>query len=180
MIRYSSDSHGHEIEIRGLFYETFSEAAGTDEGAEVAALAEEILRSTDPSDVRVELALEGNRIIGAILFTPMTFGGDSRRVRLLSPVAVMPELQGRGVGQGLIRYGLDRLRDEAVDVVVTYGDPRFYAQVGFEQISSETVPPPYLLSQPEGWLAQSLIGGPIAPFEDRGRCVAAFRRPGLW
>lgn len=67
-----------------------------------------------------------------------------------------------------------------VGLVFTYGDPSFYAKVGFKQISDSLVIPPFKLSQPEGWLALSLNGKPIKAVQGRTKCVEAFADDTYW
>ena len=58
-------------------------------------------------------------------------------------VVVHSDHQCKGIGQALIRHGLKALRDEGVSVILTYGDPSFYGNVGFQAISDETVRAPF-------------------------------------
>jgi predicted N-acetyltransferase YhbS len=88
--------------------------------------------------------------------------------------------QGKGIGQRLINHGLSALRQEGVDIAVTYGDPAFYGRVGFEPVSAADLPAPQPLYQPQGWIAQSLTEAPLTPLSGPARCVAAFDDPALW
>jgi len=74
---------------------------------------------------------------------------------------------------------LEDLRSLDVDFVVTYGDPAYYGKVGFQPITEEFARAPLPLSQPHGWLGQSLTGR-AAPIAGPSRCVRAFNRPELW
>jgi predicted N-acetyltransferase YhbS len=174
------DWQGRAPEIADLFAETFAASEGADEGRLIGALARDLLATTPAEELRVFLALETGRVIGAIMFTPLVFRDDPRRVMLLAPVAVATDRQGRGVGQALIAHGLHRLRDEGADVALTYGDPAFYGRVGFRQITEETARAPFPLSLPHGWLAQTLDGGPLAPLKGPSRCAPALSDPAFW
>jgi putative acetyltransferase len=99
---------------------------------------------------------------------------------MMAPVAVATERQGKGIGQRLIAHGLDALRQEGVDIAVTYGDPAFYGRVGFNPVSEADLPAPQPLNQPQGWIAQSLTDAPLTPLRGPARCVAAFDDPALW
>jgi predicted N-acetyltransferase YhbS len=167
-------------EIEDLVAATFAASEGAEEGRLIGGLARDLLATTPAEELRVFLALEAGRVIGAILFTPLVFQDDPRRAMLLAPVAVATDRQGRGVGQALIAHGLDALRGEGVDVAVTYGDPAFYGRVGFRQITEETARPPFPLSLPHGWLAQALDGGPLAPLKGPSRCAPALSDPAFW
>ena len=99
---------------------------------------------------------------------------------ILSPVAVSTYRQGTGIGQRLINYGLDHLRSLNVNLAFTYGDPTYYSKTGFEQISEDVVKAPCPLSQPMGWLAQSLDGNKIQAMVGPTQCVKALNNPSLW
>jgi predicted N-acetyltransferase YhbS len=65
-------------------------------------------------------------------------------------------------------------------LVFTYGDPAFYSKTGFEQITEQIVEAPFPLSQPEGWLAQSLDGEPIRAMSGLSKCVEALSDQKYW
>ena len=56
------------------------------------------------------VAHEDGRQVGHAAFSPVTIGDGSADWCGLGPVAVLPGMQGRGVGAALIREGLARLR----------------------------------------------------------------------
>ena len=64
--------------------------------------------------------------------------------------------------------------------IVPYGDPAFYSNVVFYPLSQEIVPVPFALSQPEGWLGQSLTEDPLEPIAGPCSCVKAFDDPAYW
>ncbi len=111
--------------------------------------------------------------MGAIIFTRLYFPQTSRIVFLLPPMAVLPNHQG----QGLIAYALSQLVGY---IVVTYGDPAFYGKTGFATIDPAVLPAPYPLSQPQGWIAQSLTKAPILPLEGPATCAPALQNPAYW
>jgi predicted N-acetyltransferase YhbS len=93
---------------------------------------------------------------------------------------VATDHQGKGIGQGLLSHGLAALRRAGVDIVMTYGDPSYYAKVGFMPVSEADAAAPYKLNQPEGWLGQSLTDHPMTPLKGPSRCVAALNDPVYW
>jgi predicted N-acetyltransferase YhbS len=93
---------------------------------------------------------------------------------------VSTEHQGKGVGQALIQYGLNALKNRSVAVAITYGDPSFYSKVGFQSLSENTIKAPVRLSMPEGWLGQSLTNGPIPTINERPTCVREFNDAVYW
>jgi predicted N-acetyltransferase YhbS len=114
------------------------------------------------------------------LFSRLIYTGYKRTVFVLGPVAVATDRQNQGIGQRLISHGIEVLRQEGVELAVTYGDPTFYGRVGFKVISQDNVPAPFPLQLPEGWLGQSLNGAPLTPLRGPSRCVPAFNDPAFW
>ncbi|WP_425039517.1 GNAT family N-acetyltransferase [Primorskyibacter sp. S187A] len=166
--------------IAALFQETFTASENASEGALVGALAGRLLTEVPAPDRVVVTAQEGDVLTGAVVFTRMRYPEAEACVFLLSPMAIATAHQGRGLGQQLITAGLTHLRQNGVDVVLTYGDIRFYARVGFAQITEEIARAPQPLSYPDGWLGQSLTGEALGPLAGPGQCVAPFDDPAYW
>jgi predicted N-acetyltransferase YhbS len=169
----------NQEEVADLFASVFSASEGEREGQLIGDLASRLSSGIDDQEIVGFGAYEQGTIIGSIFFTRLRFSGDTR-VYMLAPVAVATRHQGRGVGQALINHGLSELKKRSVAVVVTYGDPAFYAKVGFRPLPEDTIQAPLTLSMPEGWLGQSLTGAPIPTINDRPRCVEAFNDPVYW
>lgn len=163
-----------------LFRSSFADAEGAEEGALIGRFVDRLLGETPAEDLRVFTALESGDPIACICFSRLDYAEDPRRVMLLSPVAVATAVQGKGVGQALIRHGLDVLRAEGVAVAITYGDPAFYGRVGFHPITEDQARAPLALSHPEGWIGQSLNGKEFTPLKGPARAVAALNDPDLW
>lgn len=176
----SDDLRRQADAIVALFVESFTQAEGADEGAFIEDLVRQFINEADVQDVHVFLAWDKTALVGGCILSPLEFSQDSRRVYLLSPVAVASETQGQGVGQALLRHAFQSLRAQGADAVVTYGDPAFYGKVGFMPVSVETVPAPHPLSQPEGWLAQSLTDEALTPFIGPVRCAKPLDDPAFW
>jgi len=177
---YSTEYKTQADAITALFTNTFTDSEGAEEGALIGALTRCLIAETPPNDLRVFTAWEDGALLGGTFFTRLTYEGDPRTVFMMAPVAVATAHQRKGVGQRLIAHGLDALREEGVDIVVTYGDPAFYGRVGFDPVSETDLPAPQPLNQPQGWIAQSLTEAPLTPLSGPARCVAAFDDPALW
>ena len=160
-----------------VFLKGFTASEGEEEGEFVSALAADLIKTTPKFDIAAFTAHEGDLCVGAVIFTRLYFSQTSAIVFLLSPMAVLPNHQGQGVGQGLIAYALSQL---VGDIVVTYGDPAFYGKTGFAAIDPVVLPAPYPLSQPQGWIAQSLTKAPILPLEGPATCAPALQNPAYW
>lgn len=166
-------------EIKSLFTAVFSDSEGQSEGLLIGNLAYELMTETDRKDLYGFTALEQDTLIGCIFFSRLTFESDICAF-ILSPVAILTSHQGRGVGQELINFGIQCLKAAGVELVVTYGNPDYYAKVGFHPITEETVRAPRQLTYPHGWLGQSLVGASIEPMAGRSTCVKALDKPEYW
>ncbi len=165
--------------IRRLFVSTFSDSESEEEGITVGNVAYQLVAEADESDIFGFVAEDSGEIVGCITFSRLRFE-DETNAFILSPVAVHSDHQGKGIGQRLISFGIEHLKDKGVDLVMTYGDPRFYSKVGFIPVTIETIPAPLELSQPEGWLGQSLTSDTIKPISGVSSCVNALNKPELW
>ncbi|WP_062260437.1 GNAT family N-acetyltransferase [Endozoicomonas arenosclerae] len=162
-----------------LFKQVFSDSEGKDEGETIGALVSEMIETTDAKDLIGFVVSDDDHLTGAIFFSRFSLESDTGAF-ILSPVAVSTDQQGKGIGQKLIRFGLNHLRENGVELALTYGDPGYYSKVGFQAISEETIKAPQKLSHPHGWLAQSLTGDTIPPISGETRCVEALNKPVYW
>jgi putative acetyltransferase len=91
----------------------------------------EALRATDAWVPELStVAHEDGRVVAHALLSRIilaTADGDVPALAL-GPVAVLPEVQGRGYGSAVIRDALARRGDE---LVVVLGDPAYYRRFGF-------------------------------------------------
>ncbi|MGB5282702.1 MAG: N-acetyltransferase [Arenicellales bacterium] len=166
-------------EVTSLFTSVFTASEGEKEGRLIGHLASELSSGIDDEEIICFGAYEEESIIGAIFFTRLRFN-QALQAYMLAPVAVSTKHQGKGVGQALIKYGLNELKKRSVAVVITYGDPSFYSKVGFQALSENIIQAPLKLSLPEGWLGQSLTEQPIPTINERPRCVKEFNDPVYW
>ncbi len=176
----SQDIEGQEQGIIDLFTETFTASEGAKEGALIGNLAKNLIYHTPETDIHIFTASEAGELLGAIMFSRITYNEEGRTIFVLAPVAVVPTHQGRGIGQKLLRHGLDTLRDGGVDMVLTYGDPTYYSKVGFEPITEEFAQAPFKLKYPHGWLGKSLTNDLMMPLKGPSKCVKALNRPEFW
>jgi putative acetyltransferase len=173
-------SGGLDTEIIALFKHTFTDSEGQEEGNLIGTLVKRFLETTPKEDIRVFLTLDMNTVVGAVVFSRLTFEESTVNTWLLSPAAVASQLQGTGVGKGLIRFAHDHLKAEGVKQLVTYGDIKFYSKVGYVPITEEVIPSPHKLSYPEGWIAQGLTDEGLIPIKGKAYCAEALNAPELW
>jgi putative acetyltransferase len=95
--------------------------------------------------------------------------GERHRVLTLSPLAVAPALQGRGIGSALVRTGLREAGRLGEPLVVLEGSPRYYPRFGFRDCREFgiTLPLPEW-APPEAAMALAL---PAYDARMRGRLV---------
>lgn len=166
-------------EIKQLFTKVFSDSEGQSEGLVIGNLVSELMTGTDIQDLFGFVVTENEKIIGSIFFTRMTFESEVNAF-ILSPVAIHTNYQGKGFGQKLINFGINHLKENGVELVFTYGDPKFYSKVGFSLITEKLIKAPFTLTYPEGWLAQSLVSDEIEPITGDSYCVEALNKPEYW
>jgi putative acetyltransferase len=76
------------------------------------------------------------RIVGHIAFSRVS-ADNAPEVFIagLAPMAVLPELQGKGIGSMLVREGIEACRKMKVEGIVVLGHPDFYLRFGFQPAS---------------------------------------------
>ena len=75
------------------------------------------------------VAVADGRVAGHVLFSPVEVEGE--RGLGLAPVAVLPDLQGKGIGGELIKAGIRACRELGAKFIVVLGEPRYYKRFGF-------------------------------------------------
>ncbi|MEG3986869.1 N-acetyltransferase [Microcoleus sp. S28C3] len=88
------------------------------------------------------VAVQSDRIVGHILFSPVVVEGkcsSNLSILGLAPVAVLPEYQRQGIGTLLIQQGLEECRRSGFQAVVVLGDPDLYSRFGFVPASSKSL-----------------------------------------
>ena len=79
------------------------------------------------------VALEADRIVGHILFSPVrVFGKKASFPGMgLGPMAVVPERQRRGIGSLMVRAGIEAVRERRCPFIVVLGHPGYYPRFQF-------------------------------------------------
>lgn len=170
--------NGKTQEITKLFFETFSDSEGEEEGVLIKELVSELFEYVHTNEARAYFAQDTEgKVIGAVFFSPLNYE-DNEVVWMLSPMAVKTSEQGKGIGQAIIKFALRDLAEDGVKSACTYGDPAFYEKVGFEPVTTDKLPSPLPLSFPEGWLWNSF--GNFQELKGIPRCLAPFGSADLW
>ena len=179
-MEFTTDYQDNADGILAMFSDTFTQSEGAEAGQLIKDLVADMLSSLGPKDMHVLSAVENETIVGSIIFTRMEFEQDDRTVFVLAPVAIASSQQGKGLGQRLIAHGLNALRENGVNIVLTYGNVNFYSKVGFKQITEADAKAPLPLQYPEGWLGQLLTGTQFEPLFGPSKCVAPLHDPNHW
>lgn len=94
------------------------------------------IRSSDVCVPDLSLVAETDgSVVGHILFTHVTLNNETSGLLGLGPVAVIPDVQGKGVGNALIREGIKKAASLGYDGIVLVGNPRYYGRYGFAPAS---------------------------------------------
>jgi putative acetyltransferase len=75
-----------------------------------------------------------SRIVGHVMISFVRLREEqmTRSIASLSPLAVAPSVQGRGIGSALVRAVTARADERGEPLVVLEGSPVFYGRLGFE------------------------------------------------
>jgi len=91
------------------------------------------------NDLLSLVAVERREVVGHILFSPATIGGEGTALEVagmgLAPMAVLPRCQGQGIGSLLIHNGIKMLRERGCPFIIVLGYPEYYPRFGFERAS---------------------------------------------
>ena len=146
-------------------------AFGPAEGPVVARLVE-ALRASPAWDPALSFVAEdpSGQIIGHVLATVNLLDAPPRLVDVLvlSPLAVLPAHQHRGVGSRLVRHALAVMQDRPEPLVFLEGSPTYYPRFGFEAAGrsgfrrpSLRIPEPAFMVHPlpayQPWMTGTLV-----------------------
>lgn len=79
------------------------------------------------------VAVAGPDLLGSIRFWPVAIGMD--RSLLLGPLAVQPDLRGRGIGIALMKHAIAEAKAQGHPSIVLVGDEPYYVRVGFARLA---------------------------------------------
>ena len=137
-----------------------------------SVLVNELLK--DGHDV-VNLVAEDSEVLGHVFVSPVFLEPDpGLACGQVSPLAVLPEAQSRGIGSALMRAVVEKSREVGLDALFLLGNPDYYGTFGFaaSKVRSAYGPSPYFqeLELKSGCLETADVHVHLAP---------AFTRLGL-
>ncbi|WP_309085530.1 N-acetyltransferase [Chelativorans sp.] len=94
------------------------------------------------------VALVDDELVGHVAVSPITVNGEDHGWAGLGPVSVLPDRQKQGIGDALIRKGLETLKADGARGCVVLGDPAYYRRFGFEHdahLRLDGVPPEFFM-----------------------------------
>lgn len=129
-------------------------------GPEEAGIVDAI-RAEAPAGWQSLVAVDADaRIVGHVLLSPCPVedaaGTEVGRVLALGPIAVLPEVQRRGVGSMLVAAAVSLAVARGVPAVVLLGQPEYYPRFGFEPARDAGLDAPAAAWPDEAWLARIL------------------------
>ena len=77
------------------------------------------------------IALEGDRLVGALRYWPILVGQAGHSALLLGPLAIAQDRAGKGIGRALMFKTLDLAAQLGHDLVLLVGDVDYYKRFGF-------------------------------------------------
>ncbi|MFH1724662.1 MAG: N-acetyltransferase [Elusimicrobiota bacterium] len=108
-------------------------------GRETEAQLADALRQTAEFNPELSLVADrGGEILGYAMFFQASIAADAQagthppQTAGLAPIAVRPQFQRQGVGERLVRHGLERCRFVGFDLVFVVGPPRYFSRFGFQ------------------------------------------------
>lgn len=137
--------------IHSLNYAAFKNHTHHEPGAEPTEhLIVDNLRAADALTLSL-VAEQDGAVVGHVAISPVTIGEADRSWFGLGPVAVLPELQNRGIGSKLIRTAIEKVKKRSAGGIVVMGDPKYYGRFGFKQLDTIVfpgVPAEYFMALP--------------------------------
>jgi putative acetyltransferase len=121
------------------------------------------------------VAVSGNRIIGHILFPPITIVSETAETAALAlaPLAVHQDFQCLGIGAALIKEGLGECLRLGHRIVVVVGHPTYYPKFGFTSARDFGIHAPFPCPD-EAFMALSLARGALDGIHGTVRYPVAF------
>jgi putative acetyltransferase len=152
-VRVRLEVPGDELDVRRVELAAFP-------GPEEADIVDRLRRESPDGWISIVACTADDRVVGHLLMSPCPVEGEdgSRRGEVLAvgPVAVLPEVQGRGVGSALMAAAEGLAVARRVPALVLLGIPEYYAGFGFEPARELGLEAPAAAWPDAAWMARLL------------------------
>lgn len=140
-------------------------------GKQDEALLVEAIRASEAYVPELSLVAEvDDTIVGHVMHSYSNLDGADTRLLQLSPLSVVPDRQGEGIGSALTRQALRLADARGEPLVLVLGHPAYYPRFGFRPASSLG-----LLAPDPTWPDHAFMAIPLSRYDPsiRGRVVFA-------
>jgi predicted N-acetyltransferase YhbS len=166
MVTIRHEAHSDWAAREALLDRTFGEAR-------FRKTCEQLRRARLPSPGLAFGAYDGDALIGTLRLWDI-IAGSAGKALLLGPLAVAPELQGRGVGSALVRHAIHEAALSGHDSILLVGDAPYYRRFGFSsaKVKGLHLPGPVVRSRFQGLeLEKGALAGAAGLVVPAGRLV---------
>jgi putative acetyltransferase len=96
---------------------------------------------------------DDGEVVGYTMLSYVEVDGLDKRILVLTPMAVHPDRQRRGIGAAIVRAALAAADERSEPLVLVEGVPAYYPQFGFESATALGLERPDERIPDEAWLA---------------------------
>jgi putative acetyltransferase len=109
------------------------------------------------------VAIQDNKTVGHVAFSPVKVESErsSFEAITLTPIAILPVYQRKGIGSRLIRASLKECRHLGYEIIVVLGHPSYYPRFGFIPAKSKGIKCEFEAPD-EAWMVLELREGALA------------------
>ena len=177
-IRESTESERDEI------LDIHRQSFGQEKGPVIAKLVDDLLNDETAMPILSLVAVENGTLVGHILYTKAVVTQTEALIsaQILAPLAVLPEVQKRGIGEKLINEGLRLLKASGTELVFVLGHPTYYPRCGFMPAGEQGFDAPYPIPEEhaEAWMIQELNGDALVKHSGKIQCSRVLNEPQHW
>jgi len=178
IIRIAKESDRNEI------LNIHRRAFGKEKGPVISKLVDDLLDDETANPILSLVAVNDDKLIGHILYTKVRITQTESPVsaQILAPLAVLPAVHTRGIGQKLINEGLKRLNASGTELVFVLGHPTYYPRCGFAPAGKQGFEAPYPIPEEHSaaWMVQALGGDALRNIKGQVECSRALNEPQHW
>lgn len=128
----------------------------------------------DAGIVASYVALDGDEVVGHILFSPLYVMINGKRVDAvaLAPMCVIPQRQNQGIGSQLVQHGIEQMKLAGKAAIIVLGHTDYYPRFGFRHELAKNLACDF--NQYEAFMGLELVEGSLAGKAGTCRYARAF------